>query len=301
MDITKDHYATLGLNKDAGADLIKKAYRKLAVKHHPDKNDGDPVAKAKFIEVQEAYDVLSDEKSRKEYDAARVSVNNSHHQWFQGEGGFTPPNDVEDMWERFVGGHRRSAKVNARERAKSALTKRVKVPIMPVDVIRGGEARFEFQRNEHNGTTASVKKAFRVPIGIKEGAQLLFRNDGHQAMFNGELLQGDLIVMVYYTLPNGITLDEQMNAHCEMKVPYYDLILGGTLEVPLLEGGTANIKLSKLTDPDISLRLRGKGFPVSVSGPRADMHLHLTPKLPTKENAQEMNLLEQVKKSVSGA
>lgn len=299
MDITKDYYSILGVNKDASAEQIKKAHRKLALKYHPDKNAESKDAEAQFKTVQEAYDVLSDAKKREQYDAARA-MEDPRNSWFQNAQRFNSMDDLQSMWDQILRNHGGTRQSNAKIQVKKALRRTIKVPVHPVDVINGGEVSFTFARKSPpNGATSSVTKAFRVPVGIKSGTLLEFKNDGDHTMFNNELVCGDLIVMVYYVLPKNIVLDDNMNVHCDVHVLYYDLILGCTLEVPLLEGGTANVNLKKLTNPDISLRLRGKGMPISVNGPRADMILHLVAKVPIVENIREMELLEEVKKIAS--
>lgn len=299
MDITKDYYSILGVNKDASAEQIKKAHRKLALKYHPDKNGENKEAEEQFKVVQEAYDVLSDAEQREQYDAAR-SMGDPRRSWFQNAQQFGSMDDLQSMWEQILRNHGQTKHHNARAQMKKALRRAIKVPVHPIDVINGGEISFSFARKSPpNESVSNVTKTFRIPAGIKNGTLLEFKNDGDHAMLNGELICGDLVVMVYYALPKNIVLDDNMNAHCDVEVPYYDLILGGTLEAPLLEGGTANVNLKKLTNPNISLRLRGKGMPISINGPRADMMLHLVVKIPTVENVREMELLQEVKKIVS--
>lgn len=296
MDPNKDYYATLEVDKSANADQIKKAYRKLAFKYHPDKNSGSKEAEEKFKSVQEAYDVLSDQDKKVQYDNMRThGVNNTEH-WFRNADGFNSFGDVEGMWRDIFGkaGHFSSSRTR---NAGHNLTKRIKVPVHVVDIINGGTISFDFTRSTSNGPV-NVTKSFDVPKGIKDGSLIQFKGDGDEVKLGEHQIKGDLIVMVYYVLPNGVVLDEHMNAHCTIHVPYYDLILGSKLEVPLLEGGVANVNLKPLTNTDKSLRLRGKGLPITLNGPRADMMLHLVAQLPSNENAEEFRLLEEVRKSV---
>src|SRR6058998_3616375 len=99
--IEKDYYKSLGVPKDAGQADIKKAYRKLARQHHPDANKGDAASEEKFKEISEAYDVLSDEKKRKEYDEARTLFGSGG---FRVPGGGNAPFDLSDLFGGAAGG-----------------------------------------------------------------------------------------------------------------------------------------------------------------------------------------------------
>lgn len=298
MDIAKDYYAVLGIEKSASADDIKKAYRKLVVKHHPDKNGGSKDAEEKFKAIQEAYDTLSEPSKRSQYDNARDFRDAPEHYWFQGAKRFETMDDLVDMWEEVAKGSSR-VRSNAKHFAKHQLNRSIKVPVFPHDVINGGTISFDYKRKLAGGRSETVTKSFRVPIGIKNATLIEFKGEGDEAMMDGDLLQGNLVVMVYYQLPKGVELDDNGNAYCDISVPYYDLILGGVISVPLLEGGMANVSLKKLTNTNISLRLRGKGFPIALNGPRADMMLKLKAELPAVENQREMEILQEVKKLFS--
>ncbi len=292
MDITKDYYAILGLTKEASDEDIKTSFRKLAKQYHPDKNNGSKDAEQKFKEVNEAYGVLSDDEKKKQYDIGRTKPfgNVFDNSW-------SPEGNFEDIFAEAFS-HYRPNKQRTIEQIQRKLQRRIKVPVMPMDVINGGEITFNFQRHLHNGTVAGVSKTFKIVKGMQDKMQLLFKDEGDQTMFSDSVLYGDLIVMIAYVLPSNVTLDESRNAHLMLPVPYYDIMLGGSIDVPLLEGGTATVKLKQFTDPDISLRLRGKGMPISVSGPRADMYVRLKPMLSRKENAKELELLGQIKSAV---
>jgi DnaJ-class molecular chaperone len=294
MDVGKDYYASLGIGKDANTEQIKKAYRKLVIKHHPDKNQGSKDAEEKFKVIQEAYDVLSDPEKKSQYDQAREIREHPTHHWFRGARRFNSMDDISQMWQEATSGASR-VYPNNKTLVKRGLLRSIKVPIYPVDVIEGGVVSFDFQRRLSDGKTQTVTKNFQVPVGIMNGARLEFKGDGDQKEIDGELICGDLIVMVYWQLPSNTVIDERGNAHCDIEVPYYDIVLGSVMTVPLLEGGAANVNLKKMTDTNISLRLRGKGFPTYMNGPRADMMLHLKPKFPKVENQREMELLREIK------
>jgi len=291
MDPNKDYYASLGLKKGASSSDIKKSFRALALKYHPDKNSGKD-AKAKFQDINEAYEVLSDDGKRAQYERERELILNPPKQRHHAYGGMFG-GQMDDMMGAFM----RQNAASMRSQVRSTLHKKLSVTVALVDIIQGADISFEYQVRESDGGTHMVRKTFRLPAGTQEGAKISFPREGDKAVVEGELVVGDLVVVIrYYPFLEGMTMDEKKNVHYRMDIPYYDVILGSSIEVPMVEGGSVKINVKKLTDPNVPLRLKGKGMPISPGGPRADMHVHLSPRFPKQEDPKEVALIEEVKK-----
>lgn len=292
MDPNKDYYAVLGLGKDASHEDIKKAFRALAIKYHPDKNSAKG-AKEKFQEINDAHEVLSDQQKRADYDLRRWEAMNPprQHQWqHQWSGGHQ-----QAHWDDVLRAFERQNAAQVKEQVRAALHVRKKYVVALADVISGATASFEYQQKQVDGSIAVVKKAFKVHIGTPNGHKFHFFREGNRAAHAGEVLSGDLFVLIEYApLPAGMEATGDNNVHYRAPVPYYSLILGTDIEVPMLEGGAAKVTISKMTDPASKLRLKGKGLP-HTNGARADLYVHLVPTFPEEESEEEMALVEKIR------
>lgn len=289
MNNGKDYYAILGVAKNASENDIKKAFRKLAVKYHPDKNQ-DKGAQAKFQEINEAHEVLSDANKRKEYDDGLSQFEfKTRRDPFKSDG-FT-----QGWYDAHFNEFLKFNNAQAANRAKKMLHVHIKRIVSWVDLINGSEIIFEYTRREASGTLMNLKKTFFLRAGTKSGSEFTFLEEGSVSIVNGSIIKGDLKVRVecpYF--PFGITQDDNGDVHYKAVIPYYSLILGGEVQVPLLEGGSAKINVEKLSDPSVSLRMKGKGVPLS-SSKRTDMIVHLNAKFPSSEDSEEMGMLEKIR------
>lgn len=290
MDPAKDYYTILGLTQNASLDAVKKAFRKLAVKYHPDKNS-DSGAQAKFQEINEANEVLSDVERRGQYDAQRQLWNTS-----KGQGSYGSPfrgaHDPREstIFDDFL----RMNNDRAHANAKRLLNKYLYKPVAWVDVIKGADVSFYYEQKQADGSTLNIKKSMHVPAGARTNDKSTFRGEGDRAVLHGKMIMGDLTVVIRCPdLPSGMTLDEYENLHYRVSVPYYSIILGTDVQVPLLEGGSAKVSVKRLSKPNVQLRLKGKGMPLSGSV-RTDMHIHLDPQFPDVELQEEMEMLEKI-------
>lgn len=303
MDPHKDYYSVLGIQKGASADDIKKAYRQLALKYHPDKNQGNKEAEERFKEVAAAYEVLSDDTAKWEYDKKREEAANpppraqqTRHQ-FTGFGG-----SLDDLMNQFMkDGFMKQNAASIRSQVKTSLHRKAFVTVAFADVINGATVSFNYKQKQTDGTFSPVNKRFDLPRGVREGSQIRFPQEGGKSMVEGELVVGDLIVVIMFPpLPFGMTKDEKGNVHHTISVPYYDLILGTSVEVPLLEGGKVKIDIKESTDPKLPLRLKSKGLPADESGARADMHVHVVPDFPKGVDKRERDLIEKIRELKRG-
>lgn len=271
----KDYYKTLGVDKNASQDDIKKAFRKLAHQYHPDKNKGDDT---KFKEVNEAYTVLSDEKKRQQYDA--FGTDGPQFGGFNAGGfdfsQFTQNGqqfefDLGDIFGDFFGGGRRP------RRGKN----------ITIDIeLSFKEAAFGLEREVSNG---KEKFTIKIPAGIANGEGLRVGGKGEQ----GEAGPGDLIVRVWVADDKHMRRDGY-NVIIETKVKLSQALLGADIQVASLDG-LLDIKIPAGVTHGEMLRVKGKGIP-HESGKRGDMYVVVFIDIPRKLSKTAHKLVEELKK-----
>jgi len=247
-----DYYATLGVPKTATADDIKRAFRRLASQHHPDKG-GDT---AKFQAIQEAYATLGDEQRRAEYNNPRPQFSG-----FQGFGGGVNINDIFSMFGQgggFPGGgfaqqHPRRAHV------------RMTLWITLLDVATGGK------RTVSLGTQSGVSAVeIDIPLGINDGDNVQYEKIGPG---------GSDLVVQFRISPDQKWTRNDLNLTMDVKMDIWNLILGGELTIDTITGRTLSVQVLARTQPGTSLRLRGQGLK-DRHGSVGDMHVRLQAQIP---------------------
>ena len=287
-----DYYQVLGLKKNATPAEIKKAYRKLAVKYHPDKNPGDKEAEEKFKEINEAYAVLSDPQKKTQYDqfgSAGFHERFSQEDIFRGfdvgdlfkDKGF----GTEDIFSRiFGGGFQRGGYGYGRgRRAGEDFTMELDVSFK--ESYTGCEKRIAFMR-EGKREELSVK----VPAGVDTGARLRIHGKGGEGTGGGP--PGDL----YLTVKVGS--DPHFNREgddiiVEQQIRFTEAALGTSLDVATLEG-TKRIKVPTGIQPGTKIRLKGLGFPHMGASGRGDFYVRIGVRVPEQLTAQQRALLEEL-------
>lgn len=268
MPQTKDYYDVLGVDEDANAKEIKKAYRDLARKYHPDRNPDKPNAEEKFKEVQEAYSVLSDEEKRKEYDARRRfgggfggpngggayrSPEGFNVRFEQGGEGFGDVfgggiGDIFDSFFRGRGGTRTQGR-GGRRRQQQARGQDVETTLRLSfeEALRGGKRTVTLP----SGETVRIK----IPKGVRSGFKIRLRGRGHPGP-RGQ--RGDLYVTFQVTdhprfrrKGDDIYLTETIDA--------FEAMFGTTRRIPTLYGQRIKLDIPAGTQPGEKLRLRGQG------------------------------------------
>ena len=291
---SKDYYQALGVSKGASIDEIKKAFRKLAVKYHPDKNPGDKEAEEKFKEINEAYAVLSDPEKKAQYD--RFGSSDFHQRYSQEDifRGFDVGDmfkdmgfGTEDIFSRIFGaghhGHHRGFHYNVGRQPGENFTMELKISFR--DAFSGGEKRVAFKRN---GKREDIK--VKIPAGIETGAKLRIQGKGGEGQRGGE--PGDLILMVQVA-GDPQFVREGDDIIVEKQVRFTEAALGAAMDVETLDG-TKRIKVPAGIQPGTRIRLKGLGFPHLGQSGRGDFYVRIGVSVPEQLTASQRELLQQL-------
>lgn len=292
-----DYYAVLGVAKTAAADEIKRSYRKLARKWHPDVNPGDAKAEERFKQLSEAYHVLGDLERRKEYDHVGPEAfardfdgsafSEQFSQVFRG-GGFTVGGfSFEDLLGGVGGGGSPGGRPHARRPPPSRGSDvRVRVELGLEDALSGCERQISYR-----GEAGEVQRTrVRIPAGVRPGSKIRVRGKG-SAGFNGGG-PGDLFVDVSVsTHPRFRLVGDDL--HTSVPITIYEAALGGRVEVPTLSG-TATINLPAGTTNGQVFRLRGKGAARKTGG-AGDLMAKVAIELPKQLDEAWLEIMRQVR------
>lgn len=289
-----DYYQVLGLGKNASADDIKKAYRKLAVKFHPDKNPGDKAAEEKFKEISEAYAVLSDPQKKSQYDQFGSS---GFHQRYSQEDIFRGFDfgDIfkdmgfgsEDIFSRiFGGGAQGGPRFHTRKQRGENFSMEVRISLR--EAVTGVEKRISFL-SEGSRQELSVK----IPAGIAHNAKLRIQGKGGSSPNGGP--SGDL----YLTVKVGedpVFTREDDNLVVERTILFSEAALGTAVDVPTLEG-SKRIKIPAGIQPGTKIRLKGFGIPHMGKTSKGDLFVKILIKVPENLTSSQKKLIEQLAES----
>jgi curved DNA-binding protein len=302
----KDYYKILGVDKKAAEADIRRAYRKLARKYHPDVNPGDKAAEERFKEINEAYEVLSDAERRRKYD----QLGSSYSQWQRtggAPGGFdwnqwaTPGgvrveygdlNDLfgqggfSDFFNAIFGG---TGAAGPQATAGRRGGMRVRGSNLEQEVeITLEEAFHGAQRVlEKDGRRLEVK----IPPGAFTGAKVRIAGEGGGGM--GGAPAGDLYLVVKVR-PHSTYEVDGATLRCELPLPLYTAVLGGELTVPTLDGDV-KLKIPPETQSGRTFRLRGRGMPnLRQPDVHGDLLVKVRVVIPLKLTARERKLFEEL-------
>ncbi len=291
----QDYYEILGLKKGAKPDEIKKAFRKLAVKYHPDKNPGDKKSEDRFKEINEAYAVLSDPEKKSQYDQFGSA---GFHQRYSQEDIFRGFNagDIfrefnlgsDDVFSRIFGGGGGFRQGGGRSMSRKGQDFEMELPLSFMEAFSGGEKRVSFSR-EGRSEDVSVK----IPVGIDNGARLRLAGKGGTGIGGGQ--NGDLYLDIV-VIPDLKYSREGADIIMPLQVQFSQACIGGSLDVATLDG-TKRIKTPAGIQPGTRIRLKGLGFPMAGKSARGDFYVLLQITVPESLSAEQKRIIEDLAKS----
>lgn len=307
----EDYYKVLGLEKNASADDIKKAYRKLALKHHPDRNPGDKKgAEERFKKISEAYAVLSDPEKRQQYDnfgSEAFSQKFTQEDIFRGfdindilrdlgfggGGGFsffgapggrgrrqTYTNRVDPYAEYFGGEQFRQPMQQKGEDLEYNLS------ISLEEAYRGAEKTIALRQGN---TTRELK--VKIPPGIGSGQKLRLQGKGSPGIGGGPA--GDIYLNILVQ-PHPVFSREGDDLVTEVMVRFSEAALGTSVDVPTLNGQTKRLKVPAGTQSNTRIRMKGFGMPHFKGGGKGDEFVKVSVNIPKKLTDKQQELLRKL-------
>jgi molecular chaperone DnaJ len=350
----QDYYETLGVAKGANADELKRAYRKMAMQYHPDRNPGDKSAEQKFKDANEAYDVLKDDQKRAAYDRfGHAAFENGG--MGGGAGGFGFSGGFADIFEEMFGAMGAGRREAGSNRSGSDL--RYNLEISLEDAFKGkqttvrvntfaqcepchgrgaepgsspatcrtcqGHGRVRAQQGFFTvertcptcqGVGTVIEKPCRacggqgrvrrektlsvnIPPGVEDGTRIRLAGEGEVGMLGGAA--GDLYIFISIG-HHAIFQRDGANIHCRVPLPFTTAALGGTVEVPTVEGTRTKVTVPAGTQSGHRFRLKGKGMTVLRSPVRGDMYVQAVVETPVNLTKRQQELLREFEKEDGG-
>ncbi len=287
----KDLYQILGVDRNATADDIRSAYRKLAREHHPDVNPNNPEAEERFKGISAAHTILSNEDKRKRYDEFGMAglqdgfdpeQARAYQQWSHGAGrspgyeqSFHSEMNLDDLLSQFF----QNTQQTAGPRAGGDAIGNIQVEFL--DVVRGCEVTVEFE--------GKGRLRVKIPAGADDGTRIRLPGQGQQGAEGGAA--GDL----YLTLdvrPHPFFTRKQADLFVDVPVTIPELVLGASIDVPTPDG-SVSMKVPPRTAAGTRLRLRNKGA-LRKSGGQGDLYVTLMARLPECEDVKLEELAREL-------
>lgn len=351
MASKQDFYELLGVGRDADPETIKKAYRKLAMQLHPDRNPGDTDCEHRFKEINEAYDVLKDEEKRAAYDrfghaAFENGSGRSAEHGFNFSSGFA---DIfDEMFGEFTGGRRggnaasRGAdlrynleitleeafegkqatirvpnSIACEECAGSGAAKGSKPVACPTchgrGKVRAQQGFFTIERAcpachgagrvienpcracQGQGRVRREKSlSVNIPAGVEDGTRIRLTGEGEAGLRNGPA--GDLYIFLSIT-PHRFFQRDGANIYCRVPISLVTAALGGSFEVPCVDGTRAKVNVPAGTQSGHQFRLKGKGMSVMRASQRGEMYIQAAVETPVNLTKKQRDLLNEFDKA----
>ena len=316
MATKKDYYELLGVQKSATEDDIKKAYRKLALKYHPDRNPGNKQAEESFKEINEAYAVLSDKEKRKQYDTYGMSGFQQRYSQEDIYKGFNIGDLFKDLgfgtgdiFSIIFGGQgggqggRQAGRETGRpggrrgfdfgdfaareQKTPGELDLHYELEIPFMDAIHGAEKRLAF-RGERGAEEIKIK----IPKGTSTGQRLRLQGKGSKDPYSGR--SGDLYVTVKVG-EHPVFRRVGNDLYVTKEVKLTDACLGGNVEVPTIDG-PKQVKIPPGVKAPTKIRMKGLGVPESGKAGPGDQYLEVTVDVPKRLTDRQKQLLEELRK-----
>jgi len=295
----KDPYKILGVGRDASAADIKRAYRQLAKKLHPDLNPGNAKIEQQFKEVSQAHSILGDAKKRKQFDQGAIDASGQQTAWqggfYQEQAGraraskyrpfeFGQDINVEDILSDLFGrgGGRASRAGHAGRRKKQrGADISYTAPIDFLDVAKGAKKRIRLSDGKVLNMT--------IPPGTTDRQTLRLRGQGAASVGGGS--PGDAYVEVHIA-PHAFFTRKDDNVHLELPITLQEAVLGATVDVPTVHG-KVSMKIPPGSNTGTTLRLKGKGIANRKSGGKGDQYVRLKITLPEKPDTELRDFVER--------
>ena len=317
--MAEDYYQVLGVDKKATADDIKKAYRKLALKWHPDKNPNNKAAEEKFKKISEAYAVLSDDKKRGQYD--QFGSADQYRQQYSQEDIFRDV-DLDEILRSFgfggarAGGGRTTFRTTRRgggardeyddpfaglfggsggmgggrqqyaNMPQKGQDAEYNLSIALEESVFGADKKISFQL-ENRVEDISVK----IPAGISSGKKLRLPGKGLSGYNGGP--SGDLYLNIN-VLPHPIYARDGNDLYIEKTIKFTQAVLGTSIDVTTLDGSVKRLKISPGTQNNTKIRVKGYGVPGLKGAPKGDLYVKINVDVPKKLSDRQMKLVQQL-------
>jgi curved DNA-binding protein len=302
----KDYYSILGVARDASSSDVKKAFRKLARKYHPDLAKDKTTAEEKFKEINEANEVLSDSEKRKKYDQLGVDwQNEGHPQTYQKR---TQPSGEEfhfggtgfsDFFEQYFSGGSRygfpqDGSAGSRNNAQTIRGHDIEGDILVTleEAMQGAIRSISMQTtNRQTGKTITKSFQVRIPLGVTDGRRIRIPNHGEAGL--GGAPAGDLYLRVRHAAHPDFTTKKSDLFH-DLNVAPWEMVLGAEIVIPSLDG-TIKLRIPTAAENGQQLRVRNRGLPKGKSGVRGDYYVILNVKIPNSIDSKERILWEKIR------
>jgi len=307
----KDYYKILGVSKSASPEEIKKSYRKMAMKYHPDRNQGDKGAEAKFKDVSEAYAVLSDPEKRKQYDMfgsegfqRRFTQEDIFRDFDFGsifkEFGFGSGRRSQNIFSQIFGG---TGQTHFRG-GGSPFGSSFGAQSGRAQGVRGQDLVYELSLTLEEAATTTDKVisynvegaqqdgvSVKIPEGISTGKKLRLQGKGKAGMYGGP--PGDLYIQVK-VLEHPLFKREGDDLFLTQDIKFSEAILGTEIEVPTIDKKTLRLKIPHGTQSNAKFRFKGYGMPHMNGNGRGDAYVEITIAVPKKLNKKQKALVKEI-------
>src|SRR5216683_1983616 len=317
MSTKRCYYETLEVDRTADESKLKAAFRKLAMKWHPDKNPGDATSEVRFKEINEAYEVLKDGDKRAAYDRF------GHAAFEQGAGGGGPgfgagfASSFSDIFEDLFGmAAQRGGRGGGRERGAD---QRYNMEITLEEAFVGKTAQIEIpvsvtcESCSGTGAKAGTKPktcstcggagrertlSVNIPQGVEDGTRIRLAGEGEAGVRGGP--PGDLYI--FLSLATHLFFQRDgADLHCRVPISMVTTSLGGEFEVPTIDKGKTKVKVPSGTQSGRRFRIASKGMPVLRSRQTGDMYVQVVVETPQNLTKKQQELLAEFEKLSSGA
>jgi len=304
-----DYYKILGLNKSSSVDEIKKAYRKLALKYHPDRNPGNKEAEERFKKISEAYAVLSDPEKKKQYDtfgSQAFSQKFSQEDIFNnfdfssifrdlGFGG----GQGADFSRIFMGGRQQRGRdpfsdfFGGQQHRQQPGPQRgndleYNLSMTLEEAYAGSEKRVSFRKGKENEDIQ-----FKIPKGICSGQKLRLSGKGNAGAYGGP--SGDLYITVK-VLPHSVFTREGSDIIINKNINFTEAVLGTSIDIPTLAGTKKRLRIPSNTQNNTKIRMKGYGLPFFKKSGKGDQYVRILIEIPKKLSEKQLELVKNLAK-----